>query len=738
MIDVIIPVYDGFDETKRCIQSVLDNHNVLPFNILVIEDCSPNPSIRAYLQDLAGRGLIELLVNESNLGFVGTVNRGMSLNMNNDVLLLNSDTVVANDWLDRIVAHADADACIATITPFSNNAEICSFPRYCQPNPLFHGKSVAEVDAVFAALPMRQIDVPTGVGFCMYIRREALNEVGLFDEKTFGRGYGEENDFCMRASAKGWRNVTCSNVFVFHDGGVSFSTEKAERVQHAMAVLDKKYPSYHRCIHEHLQKDPERPFRVLAQLEMLRQSNKPKYLFIAHRLGGGVIKHLQELAEHIGNDVDFLFLKPGEEGCVELGCHYGDYHWSLFFDLNKDYRKLSDLLASLNLERVHLHHVMGVSDDVLSLLHELAVPYDVTLHDYYFVNANPTLTDRDGVFAELIDTRDMLCGESYPIPYRMTVSEWREKYNEILSGAARIFSPTARCKAVHLEYFPGLSIDVVYHPEWEQSHPYAQPSVPAMTDKEKLKVLVIGAMSREKGADVLERTATYRDPLDRLEYHLLGYAYRPLAPEVIQHGPYDDVNLDRLIAELGAHIIWFPAQWHETYCYTLSAALRSGLPILASDLGSFPERLEGRPLSFIKPWRSTPIEWNDTLLQIRDALLANQQNRSGMEIWQQPSLDGCDFLYSRNYVVASETELRMPTKPLPSIECVSAVCYPPRVAGIMGISFREKSLYILHRLREMPGLHHLLRLIPHRWQRKVKRWFSHRPMHEVIRDQVVH
>ena len=277
-------------------------------------------------------------------------------------------------------------------------------------------------------MPMQQIDVPTGVGFCMYVRREALNEVGLFDEKTFGRGYGEENDFCMRASALGWRNVTCSNVFVFHDGGVSFSTEKAERVQHAMTVLDKKYPSYHRLVHEHLQKDPERPIRVLAQLHMMQRSPRPKYLFIAHRLGGGVIKHLQELAEHVGEQADFLFLKPGEEGRVELGCHYGAYCWSLFFDLNEEHKKLFDLLSALNVERVHLHHVMGVSDDLLSLLTKLAVPFDVTLHDYYFVNANPTLTDRDGVFAEELNTRDALCGESYPIPHLMTVEEWRAKY----------------------------------------------------------------------------------------------------------------------------------------------------------------------------------------------------------------------------------------------------------------------------------------------------------------------
>ena len=79
----------------------------------------------------------------------------------------------------------------------------------------------------------------------------------------------------------------------------------------------------------------------------------------------------------------------------------------------------------------------------------------------------------------------------------------------------------------------------------------------------------------------------------------------------------------------------------------------------------------------------------------------------------------------------------MSDKPLPTIERLSVWSYPPKPDGLMGISVREKILYILHRLREMPGLHHLLRIIPHHWQRKVKRWFSHRPIHDVIGDQAV-
>lgn len=735
MIDVIVPVYDGYEETRRCIESVLDNRNATEFNLLVIDDCSPNPSIKTYLKELSSAGKIELLVNEKNKGFVGTVNRGMSLHADREVVLLNSDTVVAGDWLDRIMANAATDARIATLTPYSNNAEICSFPTLCKPNPLFPGMSVADVDAVFSTLPQKQIDVPTGVGFCMYISRAALNEVGLFDEVTFGRGYGEENDFCLRAAAKGWRNVICSNVFVFHDGGVSFSTEKGERVRHAMEVLDKRYPFYHRLVHEHIQADPERPFRVLAQLHILKASPRRKYVFVTHRLGGGVIKHLQEVADHLSDEVDVLLLRPADHGSVELCSRYGGYDWSLFFQLSVECDALQRVLKSLDVERLHLHHVMGIQDGVLNMMTDLGLPYDVTLHDYYFVNANPTLIGKEGFFAEDTLSRDQQCAEAYPVPFGLDALQWRNKYGPVLSGADRVIAPSERCRSVYLEYFPDANIQVAYHPEWEQSWPYPHPVLPVLSSDDRLRVMVVGAISREKGADVLERTATYRDPLNRLEYHLLGYAYRPLAPEVIQHGPYEDGQLDVLLKEFDPHLIWFPAQWHETYCYALSAALRAGVPVMATDLGSFPERLAGRPMSYIKPWRTGPIEWSDTLLQIRDWMIAHQGMPVEQTEWHQEMKEARAFLYSRDYL--APVTLPDSDDVLPSLDEVMLWCYPHQLSGAIPLSSRERFLRILLRIRELPGVHHVLRLVPFELQRNIKRWFSHRAIHDIVHDKDV-
>lgn len=263
MIDVIIPVYRGVRETRRCIDSVLAGGSREPFNVVVVDDASPERELESWLDDLADRGRIELLRNATNLGFVRSVNRGMALHGERDVVLLNSDTEVANDWLDRLRANVYAEQDIGTATPFSNNATICSYPFEGWTGGTPGTLGLAALDRIFAATnAQRRIDLPTAVGFCMYIRRACLDQIGLFDDERFGRGYGEENDFSLRAQKRGWRNVLAADVFVYHEGAVSFSGERALLTQAAGEALLRVHPEYLQKVHAFIARAPADPLRA--------------------------------------------------------------------------------------------------------------------------------------------------------------------------------------------------------------------------------------------------------------------------------------------------------------------------------------------------------------------------------------------------------------------------------------------------------------------------------------------
>lgn len=265
MIDVIIPAYRGLAETRRCLESVLASRVRAPHEIVVVDDASPEPELSAWLREAGSAGRFTLLVHERNRGFVASVNEGMRLHPDRDVVLLNSDTEVAPGWLDRIAACAARDPRAGTVTPFSNNATICSYPRFAQPNALPEGTSTARLDAAFArANAGEAVEIPTAVGFCMFIARRCLDEVGFFDEEAFGRGYGEEVDFCMRASRAGWRHWLAADTFVFHEGEVSFGGGAQEIRDRAQAIVDSRYPEFQDRVRAFVAGDPPRPARERA------------------------------------------------------------------------------------------------------------------------------------------------------------------------------------------------------------------------------------------------------------------------------------------------------------------------------------------------------------------------------------------------------------------------------------------------------------------------------------------
>lgn len=264
---VIVPVHDGWDALGACLAS-LERTVREPHHVELIDDASRDPRVRPRLADLAARdpGRFTLVTQDRNLGFVATVNAAMA-RTRNDVVLLNSDTIVTEGWLERLMACRESDPRIATATPFSNNAEICAFPRFCEPNPL-----PADPDeiarACAAAGPPTYPDLPTGVGFCLFIRRRTLDAIGDFDAATFGRGYGEENDFCLRAAAHGWRNVLCDDAYVAHVGNVSFGALGVGPGGVNAARLAARYPDYNRRVADFIAADPLRARReaILARL----------------------------------------------------------------------------------------------------------------------------------------------------------------------------------------------------------------------------------------------------------------------------------------------------------------------------------------------------------------------------------------------------------------------------------------------------------------------------------------
>jgi GT2 family glycosyltransferase/glycosyltransferase involved in cell wall biosynthesis len=619
-VDIIIPLYRGLDITHRCVDSVLADNDRPPGRIIVIDDRSPEPKLAAWILRLSKTGAIDLVRNKTNLGFVASVNLGMARAGDHDVVLLNSDTEVPSGWLRRLRAQAYAAPKIASVSPLSNNATICSYLGY-EGSPIPPGMTLARLDTACRTINAgRFVSTPTTVGFCMYLRRAALDEAGLFDEKTFGRGYGEENDFCLRSSALGWTHHIACDTFVAHEGGTSFGDESDSRIIGAYALLMAAYPQYPALIARHVRENENAPFRFAVTMSLFRTSGLPTTLLISHELDGGVRRHVHETIERGAGRVNYIVLKPASRG-LTLSIPALPGHPELILAAER-WRDVAAVLRSGGVTRVHIHHLMGLDLDVRALIHDLGVPFDVTVHDYFAICPQVTL---------LPWPSGRYCGEPGPdgcdscIANRPShgatdILSWRLRWAWQFREAARVFTPSLDTLDRLGRYGLGSKARLAPH-ELAETGPWNVPPPPMPGTP--LRVAVLGVLANHKGAQVVASVAMMADPA-KVAIQVIGHteASFPDAARDRMHitGPYAEGELPVLLEQYRPDVIWFPVAWPETYSFTLSAAIEAGLPIVASEIGALPERLANRPFTWLIPPEMDPAVWIDLFETVAETL----------------------------------------------------------------------------------------------------------------------
>ena len=728
-VDVIIPVYGGFEETCAAVETAAGSIDDAWARLVIINDCSPVPEITQWLRENQHRLGYELLENEVNLGFVGTVNRGMKLRPEADVLLLNSDVEVANNWLERLQDCAYSREKVASVTATANNATICSFPVFCEDNELPRGFDVKRLDEVFAqSVPANMaVEIPTGVGCCMYMRRDCMDEIDLFDEETFGRGYGEENDWCQRAIHRGWINLHALNVFVYHKGAVSFADESNPRIQENLGKLEQRFPDYHRTVHNFIKSNPAKGWLRWVYFVLLRQSGKVGVLAVSHGLGGGVNTNIKE----IGANLDTIFqivLEPLGGSKVQLVFAQTYEESNLIFDVETEYEVLLAVLNFLAIRHVHFHHTMGVPTRLWGLPHDLGVKYDYTLHDFWVINANPTQTDISGIYVPRTDAdRDRKCAERYPLPEGIDGWQWRQSQLPLMKSARYLICPsfdTATRIKSEKEYSDLNTWLVAPHLDHGQLPFDVRRFNP---EGMAVRVVVLGALSKEKGADILEQTAIALST-ENIEFHLLGYAYRPLNSVVRTHGAYpEEEGLERL-ARLKPDVIWFPAQWPETYSYTLSLALKGKYPVVAPVLGAFVERLARRPRTVLLS------EWSNSehVNAFWRCVIKKPELLDGSRAPDFDATEGVSYFdnfYDTHYLKLDSVAQsnNFPTDESVVSKIVSSVKLSQTAPR------KEKVLRFLFLARGTRVGVYLSKVFPVSFQRYVKRKLSRKPIHDVLR-----
>jgi GT2 family glycosyltransferase/glycosyltransferase involved in cell wall biosynthesis len=615
--DIIIPVYNGFEILGPCLETTLANSPV-GCRILVFDDASPDPRIAPLLETFRQRGdrRLTIIRNECNLGFVGTVNRGMAMGRG-DVILLNSDTEVPPNWAKRMVdCWATDPQGIGTVTAMSNNATICSFPGFCKDNELWPGASAIDIDSVFQTLPNRPVHLPTAVGFCMFISRACLDSVGIFDEATFGRGYGEENDFCVRAQRKGYASVAATNCFVYHKGSVSFAADSKPSLTRNIALLQAKWSFYNYLISQFITQDPMAKVRIQAAVTLAarwRPKGKPVVIhLVSAALTGGTIKHVEELAAAMSDRVCSFIIKISSTQ-ISMTCTTASQYVTVDLQENHCKEFMQELTGACTPSIYHLHHLIHLHDDWLEAIRSSGVRYTFTVHDYYSACPSYTLVNAAGRYCQG-ERRWSTCQRcvmtnSLAVPRGINIHKWRHHWSEFLKHATAIIAPSQAAASILAGYYPILPITVIPHgspPIADLVHSSVANSL--SNGAGPLTIACLGALGPSKGSSIIHALAENIESRGLpLRIVVIGYTDRIREATVLHNGAltitgrYQPSDLAALITTHRPHVALLPSLWPETFSYTLSECWMAGLPVLASNLGAIGERIQNSGAGWLLP-----------------------------------------------------------------------------------------------------------------------------------------
>jgi GT2 family glycosyltransferase/glycosyltransferase involved in cell wall biosynthesis len=639
IVDIVVPAYTELQQTLACLERVLETTSRTESELVVVNDASPDPELCAALERWAQDGRITLLTNPVNLGFPGAANRGMRLHPDRDVVLLNSDAEASGDWLDRLKCAAYSADDIGTVTPLGEAASIMSYPgRGARTSGQL---DCAQIDRIARQVnPEQLLELPVGVGFCLYIKRACLDETGRFDESTFGAGYGEENDFCLRARRKGWRHMGAANLFVGHAGGKSFGRSKEVLMERNARVLNALHPGYDTLIADFLAADPLLAARRAIDAERLRQQSKDPVLLVTFDLPGGVKRHVdQRQSELAAAGHTVLILQPagasGREDRVVLKTPDSTLE-SLVYQLPQEAPALASLLRDVGLSRdlgaakVELHHFVGLPAAALELVTGLGLPYDIYVHDYSWICPRITLVGGDNRYCgepPVSECETCIRTHGGEMEESLTVAALRTRSAGILGGARQVIVPAADVRLRLARYFPGVPMKVS---AWEAP---IQPRPRSNARRSgRIRVAVLGAIGIQKGYEVLlecARDAARRDL--NLEFVVIGYTVDDaplLATErVFVTGFYAENEAAALLEREQCQVALFPAVAPETWCYALTHAMAASLPIAAFDFGAIAERLKSYDAAELLPFPSGAEIINNSLMAlIQRTIFSDIQN----------------------------------------------------------------------------------------------------------------
>jgi len=650
---IIIPVYNALNEVEACIKSVIKHTDLDKNNLIIMDDCSPDNRVEPMLKSFSSVDGIEIFRNEKNIGYTRNINRGISKSNSSDILLLNSDTIVTKNWLQKMQIAAYTDSKIGTVTAVSNNAGAFSVPQ-AGTNIIPEGITIDDMASLVSELHTCQYpDVPTGNGFCLYIKKDLLDSIGGFNEELFPRGYGEENDFCMRALRAGWRNIVDMKTYIYHVRTASFKEEKTQLIEKSKQILREKYPEYQALTKGIGASEVIKSFRADLELEIKESTAssrkiKPTILYVLSTMTGGTPQTNRDLMTGVSEKYDSYVLACDRKSIKIMKLEGVDYKTIEQYSINDpilfwqhsshEYREIvASILFKYNIDLLHIRHIAWHDLSLPKIAKSLNIPVVYSLHDFYAACPSVNLIDKNAVYhpeGAIENAANPLWNDATCLPMNQQLhARWKDRMQESLSYADIYITTSDSAKEILQSNLPLLKnrnqhFHVIPHGrDFEKFENIEAGKTPS----EYINILLPGNIGHSKGARLIKEIKE-KDLNNKYRFHVLGKCTNEIKKFVTYHGPYERHMFNSRVRDINPDISAVLSIWPETYCHTLTESWAIGLPVLGVDLGAVGERIARHGGGWLaQPTAKSILEQLDLLLKNPESI---QSEKDKVLSWQ--------------------------------------------------------------------------------------------------------
>lgn len=610
-IFVVVPVYNGTRVLKELVESLSSTYSEPSDSIqfLFLDDGSPDPELNTLFKiDFFQRPDVQVVRRKQNLGFILTVNEGAKLAPpGHDLVLLNSDTQIWTRCFEKFQELALRYPNCGSVTPLTNNGTIASLFQWPAGKVLESWISPREVALTVEAaqLPTPYVPAPTGVGFCMFIPRQAWDRVGELSP-VFGKGYGEECDWCRRAIRAGFENLIATEVYVHHSGTASFTSEEKKQLCLRNArLLEQRNPGYDAAVVSYVQRNPIKTERLILLTRIISEISKKKdperkvFAFFLHHdprdpEGGGTEKHVQRLMDQILPIHPALSLFPIGMGKFKIRL---EYRGVIFYEESFYFESFGHVIAKIYswIDVLHIHHTLDWPSSCVDLL--LAFPISkkiLTAHDYFLLCPSINLLKNRACFCSVepdLNSCNSCLARSHGY-WDKKIEEYRRENLIRLQKVDLVLVPSAAVIQYFQNAFGDEWIEIKnktqvfahefsYIPESTISHSEEKDFVPK-------RMVFIGHLALHKGAEIVaEAIPELQKKGFEVEvwgsYH--GIREKKLSVPIL---PFQKIEeLAQLFQSRRPALAVLPSIWAETFSYMMYECIfLSSTPLVVGPYGN--------------------------------------------------------------------------------------------------------------------------------------------------------